>query len=40
ALLENRTGMVAERPVARSGELSQRITSDFQDILAERGIAR
>ncbi|MCI53608.1 hypothetical protein A2U01_0074855, partial [Trifolium medium] len=32
--------LVAERPVARSGELRLRIMSDFQDILAERGIAR
>ncbi|MCI78797.1 hypothetical protein A2U01_0100068, partial [Trifolium medium] len=34
------TGLVAERPVAKHGELRQRITSDFQDTLAERGIAR
>ncbi|MCI50064.1 hypothetical protein A2U01_0071308, partial [Trifolium medium] len=39
-MLENRTGLVAERPVARSGEPSQRLTSDFQGMLAKRRIAR
>ncbi|MCI56649.1 hypothetical protein A2U01_0077900, partial [Trifolium medium] len=33
-------GLLAEREMARSGEQSQKLLSEFQDTLAERGMAR